>query len=82
MPHVNKKPPERKQIFVQTPFSYSTLETMAKNFTPQKHLFFPPLPVSAMGVGFGGLEERGSKSPGGGGWTEVGGVLGGGGGGG
>ena len=26
LPHVNKKPPTRKQNFVQTPISYSTLK--------------------------------------------------------
>ena len=26
LPHVNKKPLARKQIFVQTPFSYTTLK--------------------------------------------------------
>ena len=25
LPHVNKEPPARKRIFVQTPFSHSTL---------------------------------------------------------
>ena len=36
-PHVNKKPLARKQIFVQTPFSHSTLNLEQKNFTPQNH---------------------------------------------
>ena len=39
MPHVNKKPLARKRIFVQTPFSHSTLELEQKNFTPQNHYF-------------------------------------------
>ena len=42
------KPPARKRIFVQTPFSHSTLNLEQKNFTPQNHsLLFAPLPVSA-----------------------------------
>ena len=35
LPHVNKKPLARKRIFVQTPFSHSTLKLEWKNFTPQ-----------------------------------------------
>ena len=38
LPHVNKKPLARKRIFVQTPFSRTTLER--KNFTPQNHSLF------------------------------------------
>ena len=34
LPHVNKKPLARKRIFVQTPFSHSTLNLEPKNFTP------------------------------------------------
>ena len=40
LPHVNKKPLARKRIFVQTPFSYSTLNLERKNFTPQNHSLF------------------------------------------
>ena len=39
LPHVNKKPLTRKRIFVQTPFSHSTLKLERKNFTPQNHSF-------------------------------------------
>ena len=39
-PHVNKKPLARKRIFVQTPFSHSTLKLERKKFTPQKPLAF------------------------------------------
>ena len=39
-PNVNKKPLARTQIFVQTPFSYSSLKVMRKKFTPQKHSHF------------------------------------------
>ena len=38
--HVSKKPLARKQIFVQTPFSHSTLNLERKNFTPQNHSLF------------------------------------------
>ena len=31
LPHVNKKPLARKRIFVQTPFSHSTLNVERKN---------------------------------------------------
>ena len=41
LPHVNKKPLARKRIFVQTPFSHSTLNLERKN------RFFAPFPVSA-----------------------------------
>ena len=40
LPHVNKKPLARKRIFVQTPFSHSTLNLERENFTPQNHLLF------------------------------------------
>ena len=46
LPHVNKKPP-RKRIFVQKPFSHSTLKFERKNFTQQKTRFFAPLSASA-----------------------------------
>ena len=36
-PHMNKKPLARKRIFVQTPFSQSTLKFDRKNFTHQNH---------------------------------------------
>ena len=47
LPHVNKKPPARKQIFVQTPFSHSTLKLAQKNSQHKTTRFFAPLPVSA-----------------------------------
>ena len=34
LPHVNKKPLARNRIFVQTPFSHSTLDLERKKFTP------------------------------------------------
>ena len=40
LPHVIKKPLGRKQIFVQTPFSHSTLNLEQKIFTPQNHSLF------------------------------------------
>ena len=40
LPHVNKKLLARKPIFVQTPFSHSTLNLEQKNFTPQNHSIF------------------------------------------
>ena len=40
LPHVNKKPLARKRIFVQTPFSHSTLNLERKNFTPKNHSLF------------------------------------------
>ena len=46
LPHVNKKPLARKRIFVQTPFSHSTLNLEQKKFMPQNHSFFR-FPVSA-----------------------------------
>ena len=47
LPHVNKKPPDRKQTFVQTPFSHSALNLERENFMPQNNRFFAPLHVSA-----------------------------------
>ena len=40
LPHVNKKPLARKRIFIQTPFSHSTLKLEQKIFTPQNHSLF------------------------------------------
>ena len=41
LPHVNKKPPARKRIFVQKPFSHSTLQLERKqNHMPQNHSLF------------------------------------------
>ena len=37
----------RKRIFVQTPFSHSTLKLERKKFTTRTIRFFAPLPVSA-----------------------------------
>ena len=37
LPHVNTKPVARKRIFIQTPFSHSTLKLEQKKFTPQNH---------------------------------------------
>ena len=47
LPHVNKKPLARKRIFVQTPFSHSTLKLERKNSRRKTTRFFAPLPVSA-----------------------------------
>ena len=47
LPHVNKKPPARKRIFVQTPFSHSTLKLERKNSRRKTTRFFAPFPVSA-----------------------------------
>ena len=47
LPHVNKKPIARNQIFVQTPFSYSTLKLDPKNSRRKTTGFFAPFPVSA-----------------------------------
>ena len=47
MPHVNKKPLARKRIFVQIPFSHSTLNLERKNSRRKTTRFFAPLPVSA-----------------------------------
>ena len=38
----------RKRIFVQTPFSHSTLNLERKNFTPQNHSLFRS--ISCFGV--------------------------------
>ena len=38
--HVNKKPLARKRIFVQTPFSHSTLKLERKKITQQNHSLF------------------------------------------
>ena len=46
LPHVNKKPLARKQIFVQTPFSHSNSKLEQKKFTPHNHSLLAPLPVS------------------------------------
>ena len=48
LPHVNKKPLARKRIFVQTPFSHSTLKLERKKFTPQNHSIFRS--ISCFGV--------------------------------
>ena len=40
MPHVNKKPLSRNQIFVQTPFSHSTLKLERKKIHAAKPLAF------------------------------------------
>ena len=45
--HVNKKPLARKRIFVQTPFSHSTLNLERKNSRRKTTGFFALLPVSA-----------------------------------
>ena len=42
-----KKPQARKRIFVQTPFSHSTLKLERKNSRRKTTLFFAPFPVSA-----------------------------------
>ena len=47
LPHVNKKPLARKRIFVQTPFSHSTLNLEQKISRRKTTRFFAPLPVSA-----------------------------------
>ena len=43
-----KKPLARNRIFVQTPFSHSTLNLERKNFTPQNHSLFRS--ISCFGV--------------------------------
>ena len=48
IPHVKKKPLARKRIFVQTPFSHSTLKLEQINFTPQNYSLFRP--ISCLGV--------------------------------
>ena len=40
LPHMNKKPLPRNRIFVQTPFSHSTLKLERKKITPQNHSLF------------------------------------------
>ena len=40
LPHVNKKQVSRKRIFVQTPFSHSTLKLERKKFYTAKPLAF------------------------------------------
>ena len=47
LPHVNKKPLERKRIFVQTTLSHSTLNLKQKKSCRKTTRFFAPLPVSA-----------------------------------
>ena len=47
LPHVNKKPPERRRVFVQTPFSHSALKFERKISNRKTTRFFAPLPVSA-----------------------------------
>ena len=37
LPHVINKPLPKNQIFVQKPFSHSTLKLERKKFTPQNH---------------------------------------------
>ena len=48
LPHVNKKQLARKRIFVQIPFSHSTLKLERKNFTPQNQSLFRS--ISCFGV--------------------------------
>ena len=48
LPHVNKKPLPRNRIFVQTPFSHSTLKLERRKFTPQNHSLFRS--ISCFGV--------------------------------
>ena len=47
MPHVNKKPLPRNQIFVQTPFSHYFKIRAKKNARRKTTRFFAPFPVSA-----------------------------------
>ena len=47
LPHVNKKPLPIKRIFVQTPYSHSTLKLEQKNSRRKTTRFFAPFPVSA-----------------------------------
>ena len=47
LPHVNKKPLPRNRIFVQTPFSHSTLKLERENSRRKTTSFFAPFPVSA-----------------------------------
>ena len=48
LPHVNRKPLPRNRIFVQRPFSQSTLKLERKKFTPQNHSLF--CSISCFGV--------------------------------
>ena len=48
LPHVNKKPLARKRIFVQTPFSHSTLNLEQKKLSSQNHSLFRS--ISCFGV--------------------------------
>ena len=48
LPHVNKKPLPIKRIFVQTPYSHSTLKLERKNFPRQNHPLF--CSISCFGV--------------------------------
>ena len=48
LPHMNKTPLARKRIFVQIPFSHSTLNLERKKISRRKTTrFFAPFPVSA-----------------------------------
>ena len=47
LPHVNKRPVAKKQIFVQTPFSHSNLKSEQKNSRRRATLFLAPFPASA-----------------------------------
>ena len=47
LPHVNKKPLARNRIFVQTPFSHSTLKLERKNSRRKTTRFCAPFPASA-----------------------------------
>ena len=47
LPHVNKKPLARKRIFVQTPFSHSTLKLEPKKSRRKTTRVFFPFPVLA-----------------------------------
>ena len=47
LPHLNKKPLARKRIFVQTPFSHSTVKLEQKKSHRKTTGFLAPLPVSA-----------------------------------
>ena len=47
LPHVNKKPIARKQIFVQTLLSHSILKLEQKISRRKTTRFFAPFPVSA-----------------------------------
>ena len=49
LPHVNKKKRlPRNRVFVQTPYSHSTLKLDRKNLTPQNHSLFRS--ISCFGV--------------------------------